>query len=274
MRSKTAPWKIWLPDNSWEAEEEDGEQPGEDGEWTLHPHRRHEATVLWLHSCHGRPGHIQDLVDDLRRLGLLRKGSVRIVAPCAPSRPCGQEWGGASYQWFEYNGEEAGDTEVGQLLEPPGWAQLRAQRKRLLRVLESELKRLPHHGRLVLGGLSQGGSMALDLLLHFESKDPALRRKIAGLFVRRTLLQPESVQDFLERPGARSYFGDIPILATHGTEDEYVPIGQAWESYDFLFKSGASLDFLTLDGIWHNGSSIEEANAVAKFVQSALCSQR
>lgn len=243
------------------------EQVGAESDYVLEASGSdHRCTILWLHSCHGRPCHIDDFVEDLRNRGMI-DGSLRIRAPCAPSRPAGPEWSGTSFQWFVYNDDDDGTSDVG-FLDEDRWEQLRAQRLRLEEILTEELDRLPHDGRLVIGGLSQGASMTLDLLLHMACMRPQLAwSKLAGMFVRRSMLQPESVHDFRHKSPSLEGF---QLLATHGTDDECVDIEKAQKSYAFLTRCGACLMFLPLNGVWHNGHDKLEGQTIANFVQVQL----
>merc|ERR1712194_508904 len=144
--------------------------------------------------------------------------------------------------------------------------QLREQRDRLLRLLEDEARMLPIDGRIILGGLSQGASMAMDLLLHFQSP---LAVKIRGVFSRRTLLQSESVDD-LPHDCLADRLAEFPVLATHGTADEMVAFQSARKSYRFLSDNGAYVSFRPLIGLSHNGYCKEESVAITDFTYCLL----
>eukprot|EP00747_Dinoflagellata_sp_TGD_P179298 gnl/TRDRNA2_/TRDRNA2_29904_c0_seq1.p1 gnl/TRDRNA2_/TRDRNA2_29904_c0~~gnl/TRDRNA2_/TRDRNA2_29904_c0_seq1.p1 ORF type:complete len:344 (-),score=38.84 gnl/TRDRNA2_/TRDRNA2_29904_c0_seq1:46-936(-) len=236
-----------------------------DEDWILEAADTHRHTIMWFHSCHGRPDNVTSFLDDLRDHGTLTgRHDIRTVSPCAPKRACDYSSKG-SYQWFEYL-ERVSDGRVPAGEEEQDGAhleQLREQRGRLLRLLDEELQRLPQDGYLMLGGLSQGASIALDLLLHLRSP---LAHKIRGLVARRGCLQRESVQD-LPQGAVPSRLAGFPILASHGTADDLVPIQSARHSYAFLRECGARLDFRVIYGMGHKKYCKEESAALADFTR-------
>lgn len=220
----------------------------------------HKHTLIFLHSCHGAPYHAQGFLEDLR----VSQNGLRVVAPCAPKRPSGEPAWGDTFQWFEYSTDKLMDGQGKQ--DDAHVLQLRQQRKRLTELLESELSRLPPHGRLVLTGLSQGASMALDLLLHACNPPDA---KLRGVVARRGMLQLETLEDLKAslHVGSLAQLRGIPVLATHGDEDDLVPIEAARESYAYLKDFGASLHFSTHMGMGHTGYDESEGEVLSKFVR-------
>jgi len=220
----------------------------------------HKHTLIFLHSCHGAPYHAQGFLEDL---GVSQNG-LRVVAPCAPKRPSGTPAWGDTFQWFEYSTDKLMDGQGVQ--DDAHVLQLRQQRKRLTELLESELSRLPPHGRLVLTGLSQGASMALDLLLHACNPPDA---KLRGVVARRGMLQLETLEDLKAslHVDSLAQLRGISILATHGDEDDLVPIEAARESYAYLKDFGASLHFSLHMGMGHTGYDESEGEVLSKFVR-------
>lgn len=256
-------WKGWWRDEDWcgttagawwEQDETDGV--------TIDPRGMHTCTLLFLHSCHGRPYHVEHFMQELLKNGIPDE-HLRVVAPCAPRRACELAEGG-TFQWFQYCTDLLQHGAAQQ--DDAHHAQLREQRARLLQLLEEELRRLPWNGRLVLGGLSQGASVALDLLLHLRSP---LAWKLRGVISQRGMLQQETVQDLPGGYSAEPLAGH-PVLATHGTADELVPLPAARRSYSALKDLGVSVRLHTVYGLGHNGYSEEEADVLAKFLHRLL----
>lgn len=186
-----------------------------------------------------------------------------MIAPCAPSRDAGPEWQCESFQWFQYG-------EDGIRLEEWQQAQLRAQRSRLLGLLEEELQRLPNSGSLLVAGLSQGASMALDMVLHFNPREPSLRQRLRGALAQRGILQPESIRDLAARGADEPRLDSLVVLATHGSLDEYVDVNDAFRSYDFLHERGAHLQKRCIEGLEHTGYCKEESECMTEFIYQTL----
>lgn len=237
------------------------EEAGDD-DW-VRSARRHRYTVIYLHSCNGNPSDGKTFANDLS-WKQAADAETKIVAPAAPLREAGDEWPEGSHQWFNYGEDDM------KLLDPPYWAQLRAQRQRLLRLLDREVALLPEDGGLIIGGLSQGGSMALDVVLHWQPRDARMRRKLRGVFVRRGVIQKESVEDLTTRADGHPELNNLEILTMHGDEDEYVDIEHAFRSYQVLADCGASLQRHRLHGLGHIGYSEEELDLYTTFVKDRL----
>lgn len=245
----------------WPGESVDDAAPGPDSDWIKEPAASHETTLIFFHSCHGRPEHAAGFLDDLREFSAVDERHLRIVAPAAPRRFTEMDQAG-TLQWFEYRTEQLLE---GADQDDADTAQLAEQRQRLLLLLRDELQKLPSHGRLVMGGLSQGASIVADVLMHLEG--PADKR-LCGAFFKRGFVQRESVEDLPPKPV--SALLELPALATHGIEDDWVPFMPAQKSYDLLQQRGGQLTFREIRGLRHNGYSRPEARILADFVGKVL----
>ena len=243
-------------------EQNDLEEAEED--WVQDASGPHTCTLIFLHSCCGAPRHVQGLLQDLK----FPLDGLRVVAPCAPKRPSGiPEWGD-SFQWFEYSTDQ---LRFGQGTQDDAVVhQLREQRLRLIELLAIELDRLPPDGRMVLGGVSQGASMALDLLLH-SCRPPSC--KLKGVLSQRGMLQRETLDDLRQScpMSPTASLENILVLATHGVEDELVPIGHAIASYEHLQDFGVSVVFSAHPGLNHSGYDDAESDAIAQFMKRMVC---
>jgi len=250
----------------WPVPREQGAKPQEAADEAViwEPEEVHRCTIVWLHSCHGRAWHAEHLAEDLRSRGLLK--NARLLAPSSPKRSPED-----SHQWFEYCST---GLETGADQDDANVSQLREQRTALLALLEKEVRRLPPDGRLLIGGLSQGASMALDLLLHIRS-GPVLE-KLQGIIAQRGMLQRESIDDLKltahSNEGTKQvgHLAGMPVLATHGMADDLVPIEAARRSYDFLVGLGTSFKLHELPGLYHTGRSWEEADSIAAHIELML----
>lgn len=251
----------WWGSHGWRTESESADDHEYD--WILEAKGSHRFTMLWLHSCYGRPEHVQGYLDNLREQGVVAGVDLRVVAPRAPMRPS-EIPDQPGLQWFQYKSEVL--SHGGGVQDDANLEQLREQRQRLLRLLDNELRRLPPEGRLIIDGLSQGVSMAVDLLLHIPRNGGDLYQKFRGVIARRGMLQRESLEDVPKGV----WLSGFPILAVHGSDDEVAPLRAAWRSYALLSDCGASLRFHTIRGMRHTGYSSEEISLLADFVRTLL----
>jgi len=156
----------------------------------------------------------------VHRLDPNLRAAIRIVVPCAPSVMEDDEgwWPGMLNSWFTYadDGEPAIAEELVQ------------QRARILTILESERQRLPDCDgrRLVVGGLSQGASLAIDVGLRAPFA-------IGGVLSLRGCVLQASLGDCGGHPDG------LEVLATHGERDSICPVEDARQSYARLRQCAA-----------------------------------
>merc|ERR1740129_1363625 len=127
--------------------------------------------------------------------------------------------------WFEY-------ADDGDSTKDP--AQLREQRVRIMDLMERERSRLPDGDgrRLVLGGLSQGVALAVDVALR-------LPFAVGGVLALRGMVLRESLDSLL--PGR---VPPMEVFAYHGERDNQCPVEEARAGYDRLRKLGARVRFV------------------------------
>jgi phospholipase/carboxylesterase len=129
---------------------------------------------------------------------------------------------------------------------------LQASRQQLQTWLSnlSETTGLPLE-RIILGGFSQGGAMALDV---------GLSLPLAGLMVLSGYLHQSLQQD--PPPPA-------PILMLHGQVDPVVPIQAARQARDSLLEIGANLHYTEIPAMGHE-VSLPVLERMQAFVQNHL----
>lgn len=122
---------------------------------TLVPPHEHRRTLVFLH---GFQMHAHELLEDFTQLQG-RCPTWRVVLPQAPETPITAHAGAPTPSWYDYLTDTQGGSE-----DYVDLASLRVRRVELQALLRSEAELLDNdYGRLYLGGLSQGGTMALDL---------------------------------------------------------------------------------------------------------------
>merc|ERR1712048_262698 len=103
--------------------------------------------------------------------------------------------------------------------------------------------------------MGQGASMIADMLLHLD--DP-LDARLRGAFFKRGFVHEESVDD-IPVNGYGAGLAQLPMLATHGVDDELVALHPARSSYRLLEQRGGAVAFHEIPGLTHNGHSHAEA---------------
>jgi len=131
----------------------------------------------------------------------------------------------------------------------------------MLKKVEEEHNRLPPGGCLVLGGLSQGAAMALDVMLHA----PLHINSIAGCFCTRGMMQAESLWD-LPPENVRQRSANCPVLVFHGKKDSIVPWQVARKSYKWLASHDFDVTIKTGKWITHSSECAAEYEEIGKFM--------
>jgi len=215
-------------------------------------------TLIFFHSCAHGP---QDVFYYAPYLwsDRLRPEDLRVVAPCSPRRL--SWWGTVQNSWYEYTTDRCWFGEPDQIK----FEHFVEQRHRLLQLLEAEHARLPRGGRIILGGLSQGTALALDLMLHAPSHVDS----IAGVFCARGMMQEETLWN-LPDEHVRNRARSCQVQCFHGKKDNIVPWRLAKKSYAWLEEQGFAFEFHLESGLCHSKESYLEGQRVASFVSKAL----
>lgn len=190
--------------------------------------------------CHGFGAPANDLVSLAPALADLHPElatRVRFVFPGAPlslaeyGAPYARAWWhlppevltGRSRDWSRYV------EEVPEGLPP--------SRRALMSAIEafSRGSELPYQ-RIVLGGFSQGAMLATDVALRLEEAPAGLVVLSGSLLTR-----PEWAKRAAPRKG-------LPVLQSHGREDDVLPFAFAEQLRDLLVKAELAVDFLPFDG--------------------------
>ena len=163
---------------------------------------------------------------DLLGLAPLLHGGRALVL--CPQGPVGVPIGGGErgYGWYPLL--------PGQ---PPPVAEFKQGAELLRRFVERARARYPIDPRaLVVGGFSQGGTMAYDLAL----RDPARYSGIIGL----STWLPGLLSDDLPRLPEQEA---LPVLVLHGTADPMIDVERARESREALRRFGVGITYREFD---------------------------
>jgi phospholipase/carboxylesterase len=191
-------------------------------------------TVVLLHG-YGAPG--DDLVPLCRVIDVPK--NVRFVFPAAPIA-LDPRFPGQANAWWPLDMEElleiaaTGDVARLQDMDPKGMTEARVLVEGLLDALAVELAVNPE--TTVIGGFSQGGMLATELVLGTE-------RPFAGLAILSATLVRK--KHWTERAASRS---GLPVLQSHGRADPVVPYENAEALRDLLIAAGLDVEWISFGG--------------------------
>jgi phospholipase/carboxylesterase len=177
------------------------------------------ASIVWLHGL-GADG--WDFLPVVEALPL--PVAVRFVFPHAPTRPVTINDGLVMRAWYDVLALEGARRE--------DEAGIRASARLVEALVEREARRGVPAGRLVLGGFSQGGAMALQVGLRHA-------RRLGGLVVLSAYLPLAHTADAEATAAGRS----VPVFLAHGTADPLVPLARAHAARDRLRALGLPVEY-------------------------------
>ena len=198
------------------------------------------GAVIWLHGL-GADGH--DFAPLFREAALPR---TRVVLPHAPVRPVTVNGGMAMRAWY--------DIQAPDVQQDPDLNGIRESAKRVIAVIEGlEAEGIPAE-RIVLGGFSQGGVMALWSGLSFP-------RPLAGIAALSGYLPAEPPLAEAQRA--------TPVFMAHGRQDSLIPCALGEAARDRL------ADLLDRPPRWRDysmdhGVNEEEARELVTWLKEVL----
>lgn len=208
-------------------------QVGETSACVVHePRDAPRCCIIWLHGL-GADGH--DFAPLADALDLPHELGARFVFPHAPVRPVTVNNGYRMRAWY--------DIVASDLTAQTDHAGLDASAAMLAQWLRDQARDGIAAARVVVGGFSQGGAVALHGGLRYSDR-------LAGILALSTYLpMPERLPD-AAAPANR----DTPVLMTHGTEDPVIPFAHGQRSARWLEQAGYPVDFYRDAGTAHTVS--------------------
>ncbi|KAG7474519.1 lysophospholipase 1 [Solea senegalensis] len=205
------------------------------------PTGRHSASVIFLHGSgdtgQGLRAWVRDvLVPDLAF------SHVRVIYPTAPVRPYTPMRGALSNVWFDRY-KISRDS-------PEHLESVDAMCSSLGSIIEDEVKAgIPKH-RIIIGGFSMGGAMALHLVCRHHPD-------VGGVFALSSFLNKDSAafQDVEKRLKAGLSLPEL--FQCHGTSDELVLHQWGEDTSVLLRKFGMNTAFHSFPGLNHQLSQPE-----------------
>lgn len=204
---------------------------------------KHTATVIFLHGL-GDTGH-----GWAQALDSMKVPHVKYICPTAPTMPVTLNAGFRMPSWFDLKTLDATGPE-----DEDGIKKATETIHQL--IADEERSGIPSN-RIMLGGFSQGGALALYSALRYT-------KPLAGVIAFSCWLPL-----FRQFPEAAIGNKEIPVLQCHGDLDPVVPYKWGFMTSELLKKFMPAIEFKTYKGMVHS-SCDEEMSDAQGFVERNL----
>jgi len=206
----------------------------------------HTATVIFLHGL-GDTGMGWSMgMEEIRRK------DVKYLCPTAPTQSVSLNFGFQMPSWFDIHGLDDKS--------PVDFHGLKIASDAVRGLIADEVSKGTAMDRIVLGGFSQGGALALYTHLTMASNLPPL----AGVVAFSTWLpQVDGHENLVANESP------TPILQCHGTADEIVPFVRGKQTSKLLQSINANVTFKEYRGMGHH-SSEEEMEDLRTFLERVI----
>ena len=179
------------------------------------------AAVIWLHGL-GADG--SDFAPVVSHLGQPEGTNIRFVFPHAPRIAVTINNGMEMPAWYDIL-EMSLDRKVDA-------AQLRASAQQVIALVEREIERGIDPRRIVLAGFSQGGAVAYEAALSYQTR-------LAGVMCLSTYL---ATQETIRLSAEQK---ETPVLIHHGTMDPIVPVALGEQARTWLSAREYAVEYKT-----------------------------
>ncbi len=205
-----------------------------------------DCAVIWLHGLGADGNDFVPIVPQLRRSA---RHSIRFLFPHAPVRPVTINGGMRMRAWYDILG-----VEIAHKQDRPG---IQDSVRRVGGLIDETMRFGIPPERIVLGGFSQGGAIALRTGLAFG-------RRLAGIAALSCyLLDGEQLESW-----SAGHRDQVPVFMAHGTLDPVVPVGLGEQAARRLQQAGCQVSWRT----WPMPHSVcaEEVEALDRWLSERL----
>jgi len=206
---------------------------------------KHTSTIIFFHGL-GDTGHGWSSA-----LALVRPAGMKVICPTAPTQPVTLNAGFSMPSWF--------DLKTLDIYGPEDEQGIKKATDNVHSMINDEIKNGIPSNRIILGGFSQGGALALHSALTYT-------QPLGGVVALSCWLPLHK-----QFPEAKKNTDEIPIFQAHGDFDPVVPYRFGQLSASLLKSFMKNATFKTYNGLSHS-SSDEEMNDVkeeiAKWIQN------
>ncbi|XP_042301653.1 LOW QUALITY PROTEIN: lysophospholipase-like protein 1 [Sceloporus undulatus] len=205
------------------------------------PAGRHTASIIFLHGSGDTGQGIRDWIKQVLNQDLSFQ-HIKVIYPTAPARPYTPMRGSLSSVWFDRY-KISNDC-------PEHIETIDSMCQALTGLIDDEVKNGIKKNRILLGGFSMGGGMAMHLAYRYH-------QDVAGVFALSSFLNKNSsVYQALKKDGR-----ELPeLFQCHGTADELVLYSWGEETNKMLKSLGVATTFFEFPNIYHelNKSELEK----------------
>lgn len=192
---------------------------------------KHTSTLIFLHGL-GDTGH-----GWVSAMGSIRPPHMKVMCPTAPTMPVTLNAGFEMPSWF--------DLKTLDVSGPEDEEGIRKATQNIHSMIDSEVKSGIASNRIMLGGFSQGGALALFAGLTYP-------QALGGIMALSCWLPMHKMF-----PGLRKTPANVPVFQCHGDCDPVVPykFGQLSSSVLKTFMTNSK--FTTYSGLSHSSNEAE-----------------
>lgn len=202
---------------------------------------RHTATLIFLHGL-GDTG-----MGWAGALNTIRPAYMKVICPTAPVAPVTINGGMTMPSWYDIRSLNASDEDREDM------EGVESARTFLNGLIDGEVNNSAiERERIVVGGFSQGGAVALYTAMRDEGR--------LGACLALSTYVPGA--DKLEERAAKS---EVPVLQCHGDSDEVVPIERGKQAHEILKKYFAKIEFEEFANMGHE-ATLPELDSVKEFI--------
>ncbi|XP_077431848.1 lysophospholipase-like protein 1 [Vanacampus margaritifer] len=199
------------------------------------PTGKHSASVIFLHGSGDTGQGLRAWVRDVMMPGLTF-AHIRVIYPTAPARPYTPMHGSLSTVWFDRHKISYDSPEHLQSID--------AMCSTLGSIIQEEVSAgIPKH-RIIIGGFSMGGAMALHLVCRYHPD-------VAGVYALSSFLNKDSVAFQAVEERVRTGHSLPELLQCHGTSDDLVLHKWGEDTSVLLQKAGMKTTFHSLPELYH-----------------------
>ncbi|XP_045187420.2 lysophospholipase-like protein 1 isoform X2 [Mercenaria mercenaria] len=191
------------------------------------------GTVIFLHGSGDSGLGVQEWVNSALGVKQLTFPHLRLLYPTAPARPYTPMMGQYSNVWYDR-----------QQISPlaPDDASVDVMAADLSELIQSEVQLGIPINRILIGGFSMGGGMALQLGYRYL-------REVAGVFAMSSFLGKQSLVYQALQSDARPV---PPLFQSHGEEDSLVMYPWGQDTFKRLTELGVKGQFHSVPGVYHD----------------------
>ncbi|KAH9491711.1 acyl-protein thioesterase [Bulinus truncatus] len=211
----------------------------------VQPKEKATASLIFLHGL-GDTGH--GWAEQFRELSFKH---IRCVCPHAPHKPVTLNGGLIMPSWFDIRGLDPSSAEDEQ--------GIKESSKELQQLIAKEVSEGIPPERIIIGGFSQGGAVALYTAFGTDTK-------IGGVLALSTWLP---MNKYFTNASNAKYNTGVPVLQCHGTGDPLVSYRWGQATHEIIKTFNPAAQFKSYSNMGHSSNPLEMED-VKHFLQDIL----